>query len=149
MSGLEIVGVVLGAVPLIVNAIDNYSDGVRKIRKLRYTLEELDLLRIELEIEHEKFFNSLELLLEDGVDEQTLFMLLRDVGGDLWKDDLIETCLRRKLGRSYATFFRAVEGIKRSTEQLRDSLGAGSEKKVMRQAPAGVKRLTLCAELLV
>jgi hypothetical protein len=32
MSGLEVVGVVLGSIPLIISALEHYADGVRNIK---------------------------------------------------------------------------------------------------------------------
>ena len=96
MSGVEVAGLILGAVPLIVGGLQHYSKGVSTIRIIcGYAAQFRDLAR-QLDVERCTFQYTIEKLLVDCLDDEMLQGLLIDVGGKAWSEPHINEALRRK-----------------------------------------------------
>ena len=141
-SGVEVAGLVLAVIPLVVAGIDSYSNGVRTIRKIRHCIEELEDMRDDLELEHEKFRITVEFLLRDSVDDQTLQMLFDDIGGKLWADEYIEKCFHGRLQRAYAIFWKSVRSMDKSLRDLKRGLDLDIKKVRHYRAEDRVKLMT-------
>lgn len=130
MSGFEVVGVVLGVLPLVISALQSYSDGAQKIqRMLRYKWE-LGKLIMRLEAEEAVFQNTCALLL-DGIDGAVeMEELLKNPGGHLWKKGELGERLEIRLSTSYAVFFKLIIDMKDALEAFKKRLGLGPDGKV-------------------
>ena len=98
MSGFEIVGVILGALPLVISALEHYAQGVSTAKRFwQYKLELKSLLR-QIKTENAIFINTCEALLTGivRVDQMTLF--LKNPGGQVWRDPKIEKKLEESEG---------------------------------------------------
>ncbi|KAF7506265.1 hypothetical protein GJ744_012073 [Endocarpon pusillum] len=95
MSGIELAGLVLGALPVVVAGLESYIKGVATIKRYFKYKNELKSLRTSLTTEYDIFRNNCEELLEGLVQTQKMALLLIDPGGALWKDPAIEKKLRR------------------------------------------------------
>src|SRR5438477_525694 len=116
MSGFEVAGAVLGSLPLIISALEHYSDGVRlKIwRTIRAQLMWLQVSAIKnmqkyeavFEYLHASFVTSLaiyrnsceELLSPLALPDSKLYDLLEKTDGGSWEDPELNTSLRNRLG---------------------------------------------------
>lgn len=64
MSGIELAGLVLGAIPVVVAGLESYIKGVATIKRYSKYKNELKSLRTSLTTEYDIFRNSCEELLE-------------------------------------------------------------------------------------
>lgn len=107
MSGLEIVGVVLGVIPILANQLDNYVQGIQTIKSFRtrrYKTEFKGHLT-KLQTQKSLFVNTLGKVLEDVVEyEDDISVLIENPTGPMWGDVTIDKKIRGKLGRDYEPF---------------------------------------------
>jgi hypothetical protein len=107
MSGIEVTGVVLAILPLIVNQLDNYVQGLEALKSFRTRRYRRDLQRYldRIRTQQALFLNTLEQTLNDALDgEDEISNLIADPTGPLWKDGYIQMSLRKRLGRDYDVF---------------------------------------------
>ncbi|KAI1385761.1 uncharacterized protein F4822DRAFT_445662 [Hypoxylon trugodes] len=105
MSGIEIVGLVLGAFPIAITALGKY----REISK-----------RLEL-------FNKIRPQYMRFEDEEKINHLLSDSSNTCWEDKNIAELLRRQLGDdSYQLVLGCIEGIKDAVQKLNHELALDS-----------------------
>jgi hypothetical protein len=116
MSGVEIVGVVLGSIPLIVKAFEHYAEGVKSVRRLFHYKWELKSYSLALRTEFCLFQNVLTWLLS-GITTADKVEILISGSGVAWSDKELVTALRDRLGKSYGVFLDL-------TLDMRDALGS-------------------------
>ena len=112
MSGFEVVGIILGAYPLLMTALEVYGE----VRTGKGALRLLRHLKIE-----EAIFNNFihHLLAPPTISEAELIRLTNPTRPDLdlWKDTTLQARLRARLGRENASI--AVEILGEINELLR------------------------------
>ncbi|KAJ5739887.1 hypothetical protein N7533_012671 [Penicillium manginii] len=109
MSGFEIVGVVLGAIPLIISAIDCYKTTSQKIKFM--TKKELLLDRLIQSLEEQKFLldNEIRLALQGThLDEEEIIALIARQGLNPFQDPEIADSLKDHLGDAFPLYKKAV-----------------------------------------
>lgn len=111
MSGIEVAGIVLGAIPLVISGLEHYSEGARIIKSLRDYPEEFATLSRRLRVENETFRNTMELVLSGFVGGRTLSDMLTQPGGKAWAETNVEQELSRILQGSYGVFLETVVGM--------------------------------------
>jgi hypothetical protein len=67
MSGIEVAGIVLGAIPLVISGLEHYSEGAQTIRSMWDYPKEFATLSRRLRVENETFRNTMELILSGSV----------------------------------------------------------------------------------
>jgi hypothetical protein len=82
MSGLEIAGLVLGALPLAIKAIQGYRETFSSLTKIEKGLENLES---DLQTEQVRFQNTCELLLIGIVPPMKINAMIADPLGPEWK----------------------------------------------------------------
>ncbi|KAJ6023891.1 hypothetical protein N7540_004688 [Penicillium herquei] len=126
MSGMEIAGLALAILPLVVNQLDNYVQGIESLgdfRTKRYR-RKLDYYATNLGAQQAAFINTLERSLdgviefEDGVDA-----LQEDELKALWDKPSVQSLLQKKLGRNYDPFLRTMEQLSILLKDLSRKLG--------------------------
>lgn len=122
MSGIEVVGLVLAAIPLVISGLEHYSEGVETIRRVRDAPAELRSVAIKLRAENIVFRNTLEILLQDSVDMRMQQALLHDVAGEAWADAAVEKALRRRLQHSYPSYIEHVKLIHKELADITQKL---------------------------
>jgi hypothetical protein len=102
MSGFEVIGIILGAVPLVISALEHYAEGVKTIRLIRRAAQEFRAVARKLEAEHLLFRNTLAILLNDCTDigAATVRSLMEDVRGEDWGKPSVKVALQWRLGES-------------------------------------------------
>jgi hypothetical protein len=109
MSGFEIVGVVLGAIPLIISAINCYKTTSQKIKFM--TKKELLLNRLIQSLEEQKFLldNEIRLALQGThLDEEEIIALIARQGLNPFQDPEIADSLKDHLGEAFPLYKKAV-----------------------------------------
>ena len=70
MSGIEVAGIVLGALPLVISALENYKAGKGAMSSILKWKGHLDHLIFQLKVQHKTFYLHIStLLLDAGVGE--------------------------------------------------------------------------------
>ena len=124
MSGIEIAGLVLGAFPLLLAALDKYREGAEVLtdwwriqRAYKRCKQDLEYHRILFEGNIERF------LLPLVVDEDELKHLMADPAGKDWEDKTMEERLKERLPKSYYVFLDVISDINGLMEALKVDLG--------------------------
>ncbi|KAL1618319.1 hypothetical protein SLS54_007296 [Diplodia seriata] len=131
MSGIEVAGLVLGALPLIIKAITVYADGVSTVE--RYFKYEIPLrnLRRALEAEYVIYQNTCEELLNGIIeDNEQRAALLDKPGGPDWTNPLLEDRLRERLSRAYTAYIGTMEDMKDTISRIETLLKLDKNGKV-------------------
>lgn len=116
MSGLEVAGIVLGALPLIISALESLRDGASRLGRLIKFNAEYSKTWGEVEDEELMYRLQLKRLLkplvrDDVLADDDLEVLLLDPSADSWKEPDLDNALRERLGESYERYFANVDAI--------------------------------------
>tara|TARA_R110002003_G_scaffold284_2_gene18279 strand:- start:11134 stop:11562 length:429 start_codon:yes stop_codon:yes gene_type:complete len=124
MSGIEIAGLVLGAFPFLIRALETYREGAEVLkdwwqieRAYKKTHQDLQYHQLLFEGHVER------LLLPLVVDEDELRALMADLAGKAWEDVELETRLQQRLPKSYNLFLDIIGNINGLMEALKRDLG--------------------------
>jgi hypothetical protein len=130
MSGIEVAGLVLGAIPIILAGLNFYAEGVRVTRRYwKYEQGVKDLLR-QLGTELAIYGNSIKLLLNGVIRQKEIAFFLVEPSGKRWKDPVFETKLRLRLGTSFDSYLGTVNHLVDIAERFKDKLRLDKSGKV-------------------
>jgi hypothetical protein len=115
MSGLETAGVVLGALPLIISALEHYAEGVRTAKRFWQYKSEFRSLILQVRTEREIFVNTLERLLIGIIRIERIAEYLSHPVGELWRSPDLDVKLQERLRGSYEVYVDNVQGMNEST----------------------------------
>jgi hypothetical protein len=132
MSGLETAGVVLGALPLIISALEHYAEGVRTAKRFWQYKSELRSLILQIRTEREIFVNTLERLLTGIIHIGRIAEYLNHPGGELWQNPDLDVKLQQRLRGSHEVYVDNVRGMNASLRKMMDKLALDSKGKVRR-----------------
>jgi hypothetical protein len=139
MSGIEVAGIVLGAFPLLIHALESYREGAEVLNDWWNIKRAYKKCRQDLSYHKLLFEGNVELfLLPLVVDEDELKVLMANPGDAAWKDPNLEKRLENRLPKSYHLFLDIVGDIKRLMEELGVELGIDDA-----MFQAGVNRVRL------
>ncbi|TVY53885.1 hypothetical protein LCER1_G004426 [Lachnellula cervina] len=124
MSGIEVAGLVLGAFPLMISALEHFRETAEVLEgwwkiKCEYRKCMRNLKYHKLAFEE----NLEELLLPLVADEDKLQLLLKEPGGPAWKDQELEDTLRERMPKTYSSYSDTIEMMLETVEELDDALG--------------------------
>ncbi|KAK4629102.1 hypothetical protein CLAFUW4_07777 [Fulvia fulva] len=125
MSGIEIIGVVLGAIPLVISGLEHYADGVRTIKVICGASREFKALSRKLGAEEVLYRNTLELLLSDCLDLQKHNELTREPDGVAWEDLEVKAALQGRLQEAYDSFIEHVRSVAEALDEIKGRLQIG------------------------
>ena len=115
MSGVEVIGSVLGLFPLFVNALELYRTGLGVLQLTRQNNRDIDVLRRRVDVEHARLSRLLEMLFEPmGV----------EIGNVVeWdKTEMTaskpDTLLEKRLSDSYPVFVELMSSIRACMNEL-------------------------------
>jgi len=127
MSGFEIAGVVLGAFPIAISALDKYREVATRFGLFFRIQLEYKKWRDDLELHQLLFTRHLKLLLLPLVaDDDKIKVLLAAPGGDSWRDPSVSSLLEQRLRDSYGLYFEYIKGIKRVMDEINRELAIDS-----------------------
>ncbi|EON64792.1 hypothetical protein W97_04025 [Coniosporium apollinis CBS 100218] len=122
MSGLEIVGVVLGSFPLVVAALEHYSKGISTVKQIFRYKYVFDDIHISLVGSVTIFRQSCEQLLRGLMLPETQLRDLIDMRQG-WDDPALDEKLRRRLGnRDHKIYGLSVKQLGKKIDQLKEKL---------------------------
>ncbi|KAJ5771845.1 hypothetical protein N7520_002374 [Penicillium odoratum] len=126
MSGFEAAGLALAILPLLINQLDGYVQGIETLgdfRTKRYR-GKLDYYATNLGSQQTIFINTLERSLESVIEyEDGVDSLGDDELKALWEKPSVQSLLQRKLGRSYMPFLRNMNQLSFLLKDLSRRLG--------------------------
>jgi hypothetical protein len=128
MSGIEAVGIVLGALPIMVNGIEKYSEGLSAARRLLNPRRELRNLHRAIRTELQVFRNTALLLLHRIATESEVESLIREPTSNLWKAPAFERDMRTLLGSSYSVWCEVMSDISNAIREISRDLGLPLDK---------------------
>lgn len=124
LTGVEVAGLVLAAVPILLTALEHYRQGFESVKIAKNYLQHLRLLRREVKIQLSIFRHTLEHLLGYTVSPRILRSLLREPDGQLWYEPDIQRQLKPFLGDSYEPFCETVIEFREIVVELLEKFGA-------------------------
>jgi hypothetical protein len=123
---MEAAGIALAILPLVINQLDNYVQGLETIKSFgakRYR-RELESYSSSLGTQQAIFVNTLERALDGVVEyEDGLEELRNNPLGNLWKRPNLRVSLHEKLGRDFYAFNQMMIEIATLLEELSRKLG--------------------------
>jgi hypothetical protein len=124
MSGFEVVGIVSGAIPLVISALEHYAEVVRTMRATRGAAQEFRTVARKLEAEHVIFRNSLTNMLNDctSIRPETHKALLHSVEGSAWREPDVKAALLKRLGGSMKSYHEHVLSISIALQTFKERL---------------------------
>ncbi|KAF4877250.1 hypothetical protein CGCSCA1_v003779 [Colletotrichum siamense] len=122
MSGFEVAGVVLGTIPLVISALEQYRKGISTMRKWRNYPRELRSLIWNLETERVRFQDICEKLLVGLVSPSQIESMVRDPFGPAWHEDAIQARIKTRLWRSFSVFENTIKEIEKATKEMMTQL---------------------------
>lgn len=132
MSGFEIAGVVLGAIPLLIEGLKAYGNGVKAIQNaLHHEIVVQDLLT-SLDTGLTIYRSSCEELLNSLIlADNEMYELLSDPYGDKWKDEGLCESIRDRLGETaFNSYTAAVAKLEKRVDLFRKKLYLDDDYKV-------------------
>ncbi|KAJ4219275.1 hypothetical protein NW760_012614 [Fusarium oxysporum] len=128
MSGIEIIGVVLGAFPIAVMALEKYSKLATSVN-LFYSIRSEHKRCLDDLTYHQILFkiHLRRLLLPLAVDDDKIDELLDNPGGTSWKEKSIDDVLKRRMKDAYLPYFGYVKEMARVMNDLNQRLALDSE----------------------
>ena len=137
----EAAGLVLAALPVIVEGLRVYLKGIESIKKWWEYAKALKRLIRKFQVEQRKLVNTCTELLEGLVDDTKLVILLEEPGGADWQERSLQLSLRGRLGGSYQVFFDAVTEMTEVVEEFEERLELDDDYKVGQPAiPRSIMR---------
>lgn len=128
MSGIEIAGLLLGAFPLLISALEHYRQSAEVLEDWWQIKKEYKKCKNEIKLQELAFGNNLErLLLPLLVDDDEIAALIAEPGGMKWKDVALEDKLKSLLPKSYELFLDTIYDIRSTVDDLGEELGVNNE----------------------
>ncbi|OCK77569.1 hypothetical protein K432DRAFT_303900 [Lepidopterella palustris CBS 459.81] len=124
MSGIEIAGLIMGAFPLLMAALERYREGAELLsdwwriqRAYKKCKQDINYHRILFEGNLEEF------LLPLVADEDELKVLMANPAGEAWEDPELEKRLQDRLPKSYELYLDIIGDINELMDKLKKELG--------------------------
>ncbi|KAL7823711.1 hypothetical protein V8C26DRAFT_433671 [Trichoderma gracile] len=128
MSGFEIAGIVLGAFPIAISALEAYRDIAQRLGLFHKIRLELKKWRDDLEFYKVAFRRILrQLLLPLVADDEKVEELLSEPGGDCWKERSIADLLEKRLQDSYQLYMQYIRYMKRILDEINTELAIDTQ----------------------
>ena len=112
MSGVEVAGLVLGALPLLISGLEHYAAGMNTIKSMWEYEAVLEHLVSEFLLAQAIFKNSCEELLMPILSDDQATKLLEGPSPD-WQDPKLNQQLQKRLGSNYEIYTRVVRNLNR------------------------------------
>ncbi|KAH7385868.1 hypothetical protein BKA66DRAFT_569191 [Pyrenochaeta sp. MPI-SDFR-AT-0127] len=129
MSGLEVAGVVLGALPLVISALEHYANGINTAKRFWRYKTEIRSLILQINTERGIFINTIEQLLTGIVRIEQMSDFVSNPGGKKWGEAGIESKLKERLRGVYGIYLDNVTGMESSLHKIMDKLALNPDGK--------------------
>lgn len=111
VTGVETAGLVLGAIPLIISALENYEDLAVPTKAFIHWRRHLRRLIRELYTIHATYDQAVRLLLKPFANLADQTTMIEDPRSDLWREGDIADSLRDNLGPVYGPFILTIDEV--------------------------------------
>ena len=111
MSGIEVVGLVLGVLPLLISALEHYEDVTDPIRTFFKYGGELNRAIRGLRDQHASFEQSIQALLKPITTDEIMSDMIDNSNSVYWTDAYIDEALRDSLGKAYSAYMELVKEV--------------------------------------
>jgi hypothetical protein len=152
VTGVEAAGIILAILPLVVNQLDAYVQGLETIKTFRMKRyrRELESYLTRLGTQQAIFLNTLEHLLEDVADsDDEVRDLIGNPAGTSWQDPVFQERLRKRLGRDHDIYIKTMTMLSGILQNLSDKLGLDTNTNTCRKVRAVNFTLTLKKRSLI
>jgi hypothetical protein len=152
VTGVEAAGIILAILPLVVNQLDAYVQGLQTIKTFRTKRyrRELESYLTRLGTQQAIFLNTLEHLLEDVADsDDEVRDLIGNPAGTSWQDPVFQERLRKRLGRDHDIYIKTMTMLSGILQNLSDKLGLDTDTNTCRKVRAVNFTLTLRKRSLI
>ncbi|KAK4033528.1 hypothetical protein C8A01DRAFT_49909 [Parachaetomium inaequale] len=128
MSGFEIAGVILGAFPILISALEGYREVAKRVGLWYSIRREHQKCKNEVNAQPVAFIGNLRrLLLTLAVDDARISRLLADPGGDEWKDAELARRLQDRLQDSHDVLLGTIEDMRTTMGELKNEIMIDAE----------------------
>lgn len=132
-TGIEVAGLVLGAIPLVLSALENYENFLDPTKSFFKYQGELSRATRQLANCYTSYEQSIQILLTPIADPQELQDMMENTGSELWKDNEIDEALQKRLGTSYRACIRTVREIEGAMMSIAKHLNIEGADKVTQE----------------
>jgi hypothetical protein len=112
MSGIEIAGLILGALPLIIAGIESYQEGLDPIKAFYSWERQLPHYINKLRLQHVHYEQTIRLLFSSITTERQFDSMLADPLG-AWQDEELASKLQHKLDEAYGAYETTIANIQK------------------------------------
>ncbi|KAJ4369654.1 hypothetical protein N0V83_005416 [Neocucurbitaria cava] len=126
MAGIEVAGLVLGAIPLILKGLQFYAEGIAVTKRYWKYKEEVNNILYELGAENTMYINTINMLLIGVVSRKEMTEFLADPGGVRWKEAKFDKKLRQRLDTSYDSYMESITHLMRMANKFKERLKLNS-----------------------
>ncbi|KAF3015045.1 hypothetical protein E8E14_010370 [Neopestalotiopsis sp. 37M] len=123
MSGFEVLGVLLGTIPLVISAVEHYQEGLHTVRRWRSYEAELQSLKRSLDNEKAIFLNTCQQLLSGVIGSIEHEKLIDEPFGELWSKPQIRDQIALRLDHVYEPFKATVVAMYDALREIQRKLG--------------------------
>ncbi|KAH6679401.1 hypothetical protein B0J14DRAFT_558719 [Halenospora varia] len=127
MSGFEIIGVVLGTLPLLISGLEHYKNGLVPIQDM-LSYENVVQNHIRgLNVARSRLRHSCERLLNGLVDDEKITSLLDHTSLVAWKESDLDRKLRERLDQSYEGYMATLADLAQKITIFAKKMGLDSK----------------------
>ncbi|KAK6510261.1 hypothetical protein TWF481_004978 [Arthrobotrys musiformis] len=137
MSGFEVVGVVLGSIPLLISALEHYSDGLAAIGNMKQYEHAFKDLLAQFIGAASLYYDNCETILSSGLTSDRVNGLLKTRDGSLWRERDVQDLMRLKLGANFRTYVNISTALEGKIQKLARRLKLGDDFRPRWVAPDG------------
>jgi hypothetical protein len=109
---------VLAIIPLVISAIEHYSDVKKGAARYRRFSDDIDDFFMELDSHCGIFKASVQLLLTSAVGSEEAARMVHNLEDTLWKDDKLDVCVSERLGGLLSAAKSCLRLVHREGEKL-------------------------------
>ncbi|KAF4964633.1 hypothetical protein FSARC_7475 [Fusarium sarcochroum] len=140
MSGFEVVGIVLGSIPIVVSALEYYMRGLSTLQTFRNYKRVLNKLILNLNTEYFALQDICEKLLVGIAPHTQIEEMIRDPFGESWRDAAMVDKLRLRLWTSFEIFDQRIQDVKEAVEEMMEKLNISADGKVKWAKSSSIKK---------
>lgn len=118
MSGFEIAGIVLGAIPLLISALENYGKGLSTLQRWRKYEGELRSLVRNLNTEEGRLQDVCEKLLYGLVPPSLIEQMISEPLGYLWRQENTKKKIRVRLWKRFDDFETNLRDLETAVDEM-------------------------------
>ena len=134
MSGIEVVGIVLGSIPLLISGLEHYAEGIQTMKNMWEYEAVIDHLVTIFTIDQAIFRHSCQELLMPILSDTQAAELL-DGASPQWEDKDLDRRLQKRLGADYQAYTRSVRMLTRKMKLFVRKLGLDEKTMLVSKNP--------------